>query len=179
VTKREQLDAALAQAEAARERLEAALAQAKAALVNTVTNASMIDANRDEASAKVEKARARCRQLRAALADPSHQEFITRSRERIGTLIKQSHERSEGGAATSPPSIQPREPAVRGEDKGSQDESRRRRLIHRFNNTLARSPHVRETIGLLALVLAYLQYYYFDVQLQILSLPSIVTLPFQ
>lgn len=36
----------------------------------------------------------------------------------------------------------------------------------------ARRLLVKPTIGLLALVLAYLQYYYFDVQLQILSLPS-------
>ena len=36
----------------------------------------------------------------------------------------------------------------------------------------ARRLLVKQTIGLLALVLAYLQYYYFDIQLQILSLPS-------
>ena len=36
----------------------------------------------------------------------------------------------------------------------------------------ARRLLVKQTIGLLALVLAYLQYYYIDVQLQILSLPS-------
>jgi hypothetical protein len=172
VTRREDLEAALAQAEAAQERLEAALAEAKAALVNTVTDASKIDANQAEASAKVEKARARCRQLRAALIEPSRAQLITRSRERIDSLIKQSDELSKREATASPLSIQPREHAVRGGNKRSQDESRRRRPIDRFSNALATSPRVRETIGLLALVLAYLQYYFLDVQLQIASLPS-------
>jgi hemerythrin-like domain-containing protein len=43
----------------------------------------------------------------------------------------------------------------------------------------ARRLLVKQTIGLLALVLAYLQYYYFDVQLQILSLPSVFPGPLQ
>jgi len=46
VIKREELEAALLQAEAAREYLEAALTEAEAGLVNTVTDASKIDANR-------------------------------------------------------------------------------------------------------------------------------------
>lgn len=173
MTKREELEAALAHAEAAREILEAALAEAQAALVNTVTDVSKADADWAEASAKVEKARVRCRQLRAALRDPALAELITRSRERIDTLTKQTGELPKREATASPPFIQPREHAVHGENKRSQDESRRRKLIDRFSNALATSPHVRETIGLLALVLAYLQYYYFDVQLQIMGLPSI------
>lgn len=173
MTKREELGAALAQAEAAREYLEVALAKAEAALVNTVTDAAKIDTNRAEANAKVDKARARCRHLRAALVDPDHSEFIRRSRERVDTLVKQSDEPSKREATASSPSQKLTEHAVRGGNKRSQDESRRRKLIHRFNNVLATSPLVRETIGLLALVLAYLQYNYFDVQLQIMSLPSI------
>jgi chromosome segregation ATPase len=177
VTKREELEAALAQAEAAREYLEAALAKAEAALVKTVTDAAKIDANWAEASAKVDKVRARCRQLRAALVDPDHSERITRSRDRLDTLIKQSGELSKPEATASTSSIQSRDHALRGENKRSQDESRRRKSIRRFINAFATSPRVRETIGLLALVLAYLQYYYFDVQLQIMSLPSPFAFP--
>lgn len=174
MTKREDLEAALAQAEAAQERLEAALAEAKAALVNTVTDASRIDANQAEASAKVEKARARCRQLRAALIEPSRAELITRSRERIDTQSKQSDDLSKREATESPPSKQLSEPAVRGEDnKRSQDESRRQKSIHRVKNALASSRLVRQTMGLAAMTVAYLQYYFLDVQLQILSLPSV------
>jgi len=43
----------------------------------------------------------------------------------------------------------------------------------------ARRLLVKQTIGLLALMLAYLQYYYIDVQLQILSLPSNFAGPLQ
>jgi len=179
VPEREELKAALAQAEAAREYLEAALAEAEAALVNTVTDAAKIDANRAEASAKVDKIRARCRQLRAALVEPGRSEFITRSHERIDTLTSQSDELSKQEATASAPSRQLSEHAVQGENKKSQDEFRRRKPIHRFKNALATSPLVREIIGLLALVLAYLQYYFLDVQLQIMSLPSVTTLPLQ
>jgi len=185
VTKREELAVALAQAEAAREYLEAALAKAEAALVNSVTDAARIDANWAEANAKVDKVRARCRQLHAALADPDHAEFITRSRERMDTLIKQSEELSRREATASPPSIQSRDHALRGENKRSEDESRRRKLVHRFNigfsgrerslrYAVARSPLVRQTIGLLALVLTYLLYFHIDVQLQILRLPALL-----
>lgn len=184
VTKREGLAAALAQAEAAREYLEAALAKAEAALVDTVTDAAKIDADRTEASAKVDKARARCRQLRAALIDPDHSEFITRSRERLNTLITQSEELSKREATASPPSMPSRGHAFRGENKKSEDESRRQKPVHRFNigfsaqersrrYAVARSQLVRQTIGLLALVLTYLLYFHIDVQLQILRLPSL------
>ena len=92
VTKGERIEDALAQAEAARERLEAALAEAEAALINTVSDAAKVDANWADANVKVEKARARCRQLRAALVDRDHSKRITRSRVRTDTGIKQSEE---------------------------------------------------------------------------------------
>jgi hypothetical protein len=173
VAKREELEIALAKAEAARDRLEAALAKAEAALVNTVTDAASIDANRTEASAKVDKARARCRQLRAALVNPDHSEFITRSRERISNLATQSGEPPRREPAASPPSMPSRESAVRTEDRGSQGQARRPQSVRRIVHALATAPCVRESIGLFALVLAYLQYNYFDVQLQIMSLASI------
>jgi hypothetical protein len=185
VTKREELQSALAEAEAAREYLEAALAKAEAALVNTVTDAAKIDANRTEANAKVDKARARCRQLRAALVDPDHSRHITRSRKRVDTLVKQSEELSKREAAASTPSIQSRDHDLRGENIRSQDESPRRKPIHRFEigfsgqepsprDALARSTLIRQTIELLGLVFAYLLYFHIDVQLQILRLPSLL-----
>jgi len=184
VSKRKELEAALAQAEAAREYLEAALAKAEAALVNTVTDAAKIDANRAEANAKVDKVRARCRQLRTALIDPDHSERITRSRERLDTLVKQSDELSKREATASTPSIQSRDHDLRGGNKRSQDESRRRKPIHQFKmgfsgqepsprDALARSTLIRQTIELLGLVFAYLLYFHIDVQLQILRLPLI------
>jgi hypothetical protein len=188
VTKREELETALAKAEAAREYLEAALAEAEAALVNSVTDSAKIDANRAEASTKVDKVRARCRQLHAALVDPDHSEFITRSRERMDTLASQAEELSKREATASPPWMQSRDHALRGENKRSEDESRRRKLVHRFKigfsarerslrYAVKNSPLVRQTIGLLALVLTYLLYFHIDVQLQIMRLPMIFVLP--
>jgi hypothetical protein len=175
VAKREKLETALAQAEAARAHLEAALTEAQAALVNTVTDTSKVGADWAEASAKVEKARVRCRQLRAAFLDPEYSKIITRSRERLDRLSKQSEELPRQELAPALPSIQSGDCVLRGENKSSQGESRRRQSNHRFINGLTTSPRIRETIGLLALVLAYLQYYYFDVQLRIMSLPWIFT----
>jgi DNA-binding phage protein len=121
-TKREELESAIAEAEAARQYLEAALAKAEAALIDTVTNASKIDANRAEAAAKVDKARARCRQLYAALVEPGHSEFITRSRRRIGTPFKQSGDLSKPSVTTSPPSIPSSEHTVGGGSKTLQEQ---------------------------------------------------------
>jgi hypothetical protein len=173
VTKREGLEAALAQAEAAREYLEAALAEAKAALVNTVTDASKIDANQAEASARVEKARARCRELRAALVKSERSELMTRSRERIATPSAPSEDPSKREVTASALSIESRNNAVRNESKGSQDGPRRRKSIRRFINALAASMLVRQTIGLLSLVSAYLFYCCFDTRLTIAMLPSV------
>jgi hypothetical protein len=174
VIKREELEAALAQAEAAREELEAKLADAKAVLVTTVTDASKIDANRAEVEAKVKKARARCRQLQAALLDISRLGFIAQSRERLGALVEQSDDLSTSELITRPASVQPRRQATPRKDEGSVVKPSR---LKRFGDALAASPQVREAIGLLALTLAYLQYYYLDVQLQIMSLPSVIVLP--
>jgi hypothetical protein len=177
VTKREDLETALAKAEAAREHLEATLANAEAALVSTVTDAAKIDANLAEANAKVDKARARCRQLRAALVQPGHSKYITRSRARIDTLIKKSGEIEKREATANPPSRQPGQHAVRGVDKQVQNESGRTKEIPK--DAIARRSLIRQTVGLVALTLAYLQYYFLGVQLQILSLPSVFPGPLQ
>jgi hypothetical protein len=172
--RREELEAALVQAERAREELEAFLEEAKAALVTTVTDASKIDANRADAEAKVEKARARCRQLRSALADPGQLEFITRSRERLDALIWQSGEPPRDASAANPLSKQARPRAPRGESEGSRLGRAWKKQANLSRTALAISPHMRGTVGLLALVLAYLQYYFLDVQFQILVLPSVI-----
>ena len=184
VDRREELEAALAQTEAAREVLEVAFAEAKAALLNTVTDASKIDANQAEASAKVDKARARCRELRAALVKLDHSTIITRSRERKDTVSKQSEELSTQKVTAPLLSVQSRDQALRGENRRSQDESRKGKLVDRFKiNFLGQEPYprdalerialIRRTIELLGLVLAYLLYFHADVQLQIVSLPSV------
>lgn len=159
------METALAHAEAARERLESALKAAEAALFTTVTDAARIDADRDEASARVEKARARCRQLRAALSDPSLSRAITRSRDRVEPPVARPEKPAPvPPVATSLPSPAPA-PAA------SRPAPQRPGLLRRIGRLVAGSPLLRQTIGLAALVIAYLQYYCCDVQLQIASLP--------
>lgn len=176
-SKREELEAALAEAEASREQLEVKLAEAKDALVNTVTDASKIDAKRDEAAAKVERARERCRRLRAALADPSQVEFITRSRERLSTIIEQPEGSLQEETSAKPSSVQPRNPAPCARNESPKAESSRQKGFRQIGNALATSGHAREAIGLLALTLAYLQYYFLDVGLQIVELRSVIVIP--
>ena len=152
-----------------REELEAAFAKAEAVLTDAALKAAKADGNRAEANAKLDKARAYCRQLRAALVE------LNRS---------DSTEAAKREASASPPSTQLSEHSVHGENKTAQDESGQRKPIPRFNvgfsaqepsprDAPARPPILRQTIGLLALTLTYLLYFHIDVQLQIVMLPSI------
>jgi hypothetical protein len=167
-----------------REELEATLAKAEAALADAVISSATVDADPVEANAKLDKARAYCRQVRAALVQLNRSESIPWSGERIDARIRLLGEISKQAAAASPCSRQLSQHAVRAENKKSQDESRQRKQIHRFNigfpaqepgpgDALATPPLLRQTIGLLALILAYLLYFHVDVQLQIMKLPSI------
>ena len=74
----------------------------------------------------------------------------------------------------------------RDEENRSREASGRRNTIQRLNArsrlqadkpvmALIRSPLLRQSIGLLGLASAYLQYAYFDVQVQIAGMPSIFT----
>ena len=178
--KREELEAALAKAEAEREHLEAVLARAEAALVNTATDAAKIDANRADASANLDRARADCVRARAALREYARSKPKTTSHERG---FVQAHEipdepmpvsapKARAGSAPTP--IDKQGTGLGG--KKSTSSLRPRNLIRRVDSAFARSQLLRQTVGLLALALAYLQYYFFDVQLQIMNLPPAITL---
>jgi hypothetical protein len=189
LNKREELVAALAEMDATREYLEAALAEAETALVTTVTDASKIDADRAEAMAKVDKARARCRQLRAAIVESDRSESIARTREATEPAIKQSEQLAGTEAAAGQRWFWLRGSAASAENKRSDQESRRGKQVHRFGigfsarerrlgNGVSWLPLVRQTIGFSGLALTYLVYYFIDVQLQILTLRSVFPSPF-
>jgi hypothetical protein len=103
------------------------------------------------ADAKLEKTRACCRQIRAALVKLNHAECLISSDERDDAKIKQSGEVSGQPAAAIPASVQARSPKA----------------------ARTQPQLMRQAISLLGLTLAYLQYFYIDVQLQIVSLPSV------
>jgi len=167
-----------------RDELEAALAKAEAALAKAVINAAKVDGDPAKANAKLDKARANCRRIRVALIELDDSELIAWSRKWINTPTKQSGEDSKRSAGASPPSRPSSEHPVRGENKKSQHESSPRKAIHRINigfsaqdpkpgDARARPSLLRQAVGLFALILTYLLYFHVDVQLQILSLPSI------
>ena len=183
--KREELEAALAKAEAEREHLEAVLARAEAALVNTATDAAKIDANRADASANLDRARADCVRARAALREYARSKPTTTSRERGFIQVREVPDEPAPAPVPAPvtvkigiagPAPKPAGNLAAGPDNKSERDPGLRNLIRRADDAFARSQLLRQTVGLLALVMAYLQYYFFDVQLQIMSLPSVVTL---
>jgi len=175
-----------------REKLEAALAEAEAVLANAVIKATEAEGKRPDADAKLESARGHCRLLRFALDELNRLEPIPRSGKRIDPMTGCSAEVLKPGDTVGPPPTQTSEHAVRGESKSAQDDSGQSTPIRRFHiGLLAQEPGFREpgsgdrlavplllrqSIGLLALTLAYLFYFQMDVQLQIVSLPSIFPL---
>jgi hypothetical protein len=146
-----------------REELEVALAEAEARLAEAVEVRARLDTDAAEANSRIERARALCRHARAALIELDHAELERAKSSTVGLEI-----------GTRPPALGAPRSARRA----------RRRGIHRLvGGLLAREfagksdPNlkllVRQSIMLLALVLAYLQYYFFDVHLQIARLPTI------
>ncbi len=158
-----------------RKELEAALANAEAALAEAAINAAKVGANRAEANANLDKTRAYCYRVRAALDELDRSAATAGANEQIDIPVKQSKEVSRQRAIATPPSLQPSRHVDRGDNKRSQDESRRRKPVQRLDQSdvLKRSPLTRQAVGLLALVLAYLLYFHIDVQLQIMSLRSV------
>lgn len=163
-----------------REELEAALAMAQAVLADAVFIAANGDGNQAEANADLERARAHCREIRAALVK------LDRS-ESMAPPVNQSSEAAEGVVAPSPPSTQSGEHSVRGRGRATRNKSRKRNPVHRLQvgasarkprpgYTPARSVLVRQTVGLLALILAYLFYFQMGVELQIQRLPTLIPL---
>jgi len=152
MSKREEFEAALVEA-------LADLAEAEAGLARTALDHSKLEPGPVDGDADLAHARAACRQARA----------------RILQLERE---------APPPASDAPAEKLIRHEDKLPKKPSRRPIVIAKLRRAfpgvqaLDRAfpgwrVTVRQSLMLLALVLAYLQYYFFDVQLEVSRLPSI------
>jgi len=159
-----------------REELKAALTKAEEALAAAVVSSTQADLHPTETNASLDKARAYCRQAHAALVELNRSESIAVSGEGVDTLIRHLEQVSDGAVKASIPSSMP---TAGGKYPGSRDEFGPKKPARRIDAGIAKSPLARHTVNLTALILAYLQYYYFDVQLQIMSLPSITTFPIQ
>jgi hypothetical protein len=159
-----------------REELKAALTKAEEALAAAVVSSTQSVLHPAETNASLDKARAYCRQAHAALVKLNRSESTAVADEGVDTLIRHLEEVSDEAAKASiPPSM----PAAGGEYEGLRYEFGPKKPARRIDASIVKSPLARHTVNLLALTLAYLQYYYFDVQLQIMSLPSIATFPIQ
>ena len=167
-----------------RRELEAALVKAEAALANAVINTAAVDEDRTEADANTEKLRAHCRRVQAALVKAKRREPVGGSGEALDIHIRQLREASKRMPYAIPPSRRLVKHPVRAKNNRSHNESGRREHVRRFNTgflALRPAPQgalawyllKRQATGFLILILAYLEYFYIDVQLQIASLRSI------
>ena len=167
-----------------REELKAALGKAEADLTDAVINSAKVDAGRVETNANLDQARAHCRQLRVALGELNGTARIgfrclELSCDLLFSPLTACWLDCLDGRIAVPPELETSSNCPFRISTPSPDQA-----IHRFNirfsaqepsprDALARSSLPRQAIGLLALILAYLLYFHIDVQLQILSLPSI------
>lgn len=180
-----------------REELEAALAAAETTLAEAVMMVSKYGSVSDETNNRLEDARARCRRARKALLELDKAESAMSTHVAIDAVIMELKQLPVRGAASRASSRRSGEQAFRGKDRRSENKDRRsvgkdRRSEDRstqrrptyFNkgflaqnlgpkDAVARRLLIRQAIGFLVLILTYLLYFHIDVQLQILLLPSI------
>lgn len=179
-----------------RDKLEVKLAAAEADL--TEAEAELVKAEADPASTTLDVARARCQragmrcnQIVAALTALNRAERMGKSIEETDQLIREALGDLELGTAARPSdraqntgSPQLSEHPVRNAEKPKAYKNHLNTIIGPL--ALARRKYMasssgsdlrllaRQSLMLLALVLAYLQYYFADVHLQIALLPSLV-----
>ena len=182
-----------------REELEIELALAEAELTEAEERLAKAEADPANKFAMLDKARSRCRraqlrcdQLVTALVELSHAQRNGKSAEEIENLIKRmvgGPELDIGARAfdqdTDTGSTQMIEPLMRGAEEPEEETGdvvpdtgylafpQRKYLLP--GDALALRLLARQSVMLLGLVLAYLQYYFTDVQLQIAMLPSVVS----
>ena len=137
-----------------REELEAALAKAEAELAQAAGDRTNADAN-----VCLEKARAHCRRERAALSE------LKRAEPAAGSVERAEKSNRDLGKPSREPAGQ------RKTARGSISACSARQPDG--GNAPSRRVLARQAFTLLALVLAYLQYYFFDVNLQVARMPSI------
>jgi hypothetical protein len=150
-----------------RQDVEGALARAKADLAQAVTDRAEAHAKVAESDAKLERARAVCRHLHDSLVELIRAEPPPKPvtpTEGTGTSIQ--------GVVTEAPSAKRPGQTIRRFLQGF--------LAGKLGtaNAASRRMIARQAFMLLALVLAYLQYYFFDVNLQVSRMPSITVMVF-
>lgn len=176
---------ALSKAVADRQNAYADLCEAEARWVKAEAMLAKAEAEFARAQSKRDMAEGKSKELAGAPDRFSALDFQIVEGGRFDIPLSRLAEASKRGSANVPCSTKPDQHCVRDEETRSRDASGRRKSIQRFNGELPprapnrvmvfiRSPLLRQSIGLLGLTLAYLQYWYFDIQVQIAGMPSIV-----
>ncbi len=160
-----------------------AQAKADADLANPIAALDSARTRCQRARANWHGARLRADQLLTELAELNDAQTIDKSGARTDKLIREMLENPELGASASPSSTQSSEYPVRTVEKHQERVSHGRKLVGSLGilrrkyrvpgGAPARRLMVRRSVMLFALVLAYLQYYFLDVHLQIARLPSV------
>lgn len=165
------------------EQLAVAVAMAEIALARTLTDIHEGVMEADKSAARVEAARAYCRRTRASLvafecANPTVASTARFEPPATGTLSRLPQAAAPAEALKTIPALVAesradlsgrvvQKPLNRVEAKAHLTAIRRLDM-----QAALRSPLFRQTLGLFALVLAFLLYFHIDVQLQIVSMPS-------
>jgi hypothetical protein len=151
---------------------------------------ALLELSRPESIASLDKARAYCRQLRTVFLELNRSASIPFHCLELSCALLGSPRTTcwlnylEGAVAVAS-RLETSSNYLTSVTAPSPDQA-----LHRFNtefsaqepipgDTRARLSLIRQTVGFLALIMAYLLYFHVDVQLQILSLPSIFALPLQ
>jgi len=199
VTEREELETTLAKAEAALADALGNSANAGADCVEATANLDkvraycgqlrtvLLELSRSESTAKLDQARAYCRELRTVFLELNRSAAIPFRCLELSCALLVSPRTTcwldylEAAVATGRRLETSSNSLIRAAAPSPGQ------ALHRFDTEFsaqepgfkdarARPSLVRQTVGFLALVMAYLLYFHIDVQLQILSLPSIFAL---
>lgn len=168
---------------------ESDLRSAEAGLAGAILDQCGPGADRVGTNAAVDRARAYCRQSYTALTRLKLQETGYASGERARMPIEEPAEQALRAPAGPTPSRRSGEMPAVGAPRPPRKQSRLERSYHQLirgsqaEEPRARAapdwrPLTRRSFMLLALVLAYLQYYFLDVNLQIARLPSVAVVVF-
>jgi len=172
--------------------LRAALSEAEAELAAAVLERANPELDGATVEARIGKARARCRQIRALIVERDRTQAAAKpQRQRPApeaALSKPQKPVSEAAHSQHPNSL-PEAPRPKRRSSVSEavnpqaEKTAIRHRIRHFRGVLERWSGVRsaadwrvvarQSLTLLALVLAYLQFYFLDVQLQLSRLPSL------
>lgn len=200
-TKREGLEAALAHAEAALARIVIKAMESSAVWVAVnfkldkvctlcrQLRAALVELDHSKLTANIENARDYCREVRTVLLELNNSATIPFYCDEQSCALLRSPRTTcwrnhlESMIAAYRPSISPDPlPSVQVQIPAQATYlSERNASTQKASSkvVLARSRLLRQTVGFLALVLAYLKYHHIEVQLEILKLPSIFSFPLQ